>query len=90
MSPDEMEKGRAWLEQCVKVEPGYAPAWVHIADYYIAGTFFSQGPPRDLWLKAKECAQRAVAADPELADAHTAVGYESGPAAAKESGVITG
>ena len=75
LSAGEMEKGKAYLEQAVALEPGYAPAWVQLADYYIANCFFGQAPPREIWPKAKEAAQKAVAADPEFADAQAAMGF---------------
>jgi tetratricopeptide (TPR) repeat protein len=70
-----MEKGKAYLEQAVALEPAHAPAWVQLTDYYIAGCIFGQAPPRELWPKAKDAAQRAVAADPEYADAQAALAF---------------
>ncbi|MBK5295112.1 MAG: protein kinase [Acidobacteriia bacterium] len=73
--PEEMVKGKAYLEQAVALEPGHAPAWVQLADYYIAGCFFGQAPPAEMWPKAREGARQALAADPEFADAHAVVGF---------------
>jgi serine/threonine-protein kinase len=72
---EDMEKGKAYLEQAVALEPGHSPAWVQLADYYIAGCFIGRAPPRSLWPLAKDAAARAVAADPEYADAQAAVGF---------------
>jgi tetratricopeptide (TPR) repeat protein len=73
-SAEEMEKSRTCLEQVVAAEPGHAPAWVQLADYYIAGCFAGRAQPRELWPRARNAASRAVLADPEFADAQAAVG----------------
>ena len=74
-TPEEMEKGKAYLEQAVALEPGHAAAWVQITDYYIGNCIFGSLPPRELWPKARQAAERAVAADPEYADAQAAVAF---------------
>ncbi|MBK5295111.1 MAG: protein kinase, partial [Acidobacteriia bacterium] len=74
-TPEEMERGKAFLEQAVALEPGHAPAWVQLVGYYNARCFHGLAPPRELWPKAREAARRAVAADPEFAEAHGAVGF---------------
>jgi TolB-like protein/Flp pilus assembly protein TadD len=71
---EDMDKGRSCLEQAVALEPGYAPAWVQLADYYIAGAHLGLALPLDLWPKASEAAQKALDADPDLAEAQAVVG----------------
>ena len=72
---EDMEKGRECLEKAVALEPGYAPAWVQLADYHIARSFFCLASPLEEWPKAVEAARKAVAADETLADAHAALGW---------------
>jgi eukaryotic-like serine/threonine-protein kinase len=72
---EDMEKGRACLEEAVAMEPNYAPAWVLLADYYIASAHRGGASSRDQWSKARAAARRALEADPEFADAHAALGF---------------
>jgi eukaryotic-like serine/threonine-protein kinase len=72
--PEEMQKGKVCLEQAVALEPNHAPAWVHLAWFYIGSGFQGHASPRELWPKAKEAAHRAVTADPELAEAQGVAG----------------
>jgi serine/threonine-protein kinase len=78
LTTEAVEKGRAYLEQALALEPRHAPAWVQLADYYIAGCFAGRAPATELWPRAKDAAQRAVESDPEYADAHAAVGFVAG------------
>jgi serine/threonine-protein kinase len=74
----EMDKGRAYLEQAVALEPGHARAWLALADYHIAGCFIGTAPPSAGWSRALEIARAAVAADGELAEAHAALAFVEG------------
>ena len=74
-TPEELQKGKACLEQAVALEPNHAPAWLQLAEFYIASCFQGHASPREQWPKAIEAAQRAVTADPEFADAQAAVGF---------------
>ncbi len=71
----DMEIGREYLERVVALEPGYAPAWVQLADYAVAAAFFGSAIPSEIWPATKEKAQKAIAADPQLAEAHAVMGY---------------
>jgi serine/threonine-protein kinase len=71
---EDMEKGKAYLEQAVTLEPGHGPAWVQLADYYIASAHLGAGLPLDLWPQAQDCARKALEADPELAEAQAVAG----------------
>src|SRR5258708_11969149 len=52
-TPEELEKGKVCLEQAVALEPNHAPAWVQLAEVYIASCFQGHAPPREQWPKAK-------------------------------------
>ncbi len=75
LTPADMEQGRECLERAVALEPGYAPAWVQLADYHIANSFFGRESPLQEWPKALAAARQAVEADPELAEAHAVLGW---------------
>ena len=75
LTNEEMERGREYLEQAVALEPLYAPAWFHLADYYIAGAHRGAVSPLERWPKARAAAARALEADPEFADAHAALSF---------------
>jgi serine/threonine-protein kinase len=61
------------FEQAVAKEPGYAPAYAGIADAYSWLGFF-HGRPRDSMPKARVAAEKALALDERLDEAHVALG----------------
>lgn len=75
LTNEEMERGREYLEQAVALEPLYAPAWFHLADYYIARAHRGAVSPLERWPRARAAAARALEADPEFADAHAALSF---------------
>jgi len=59
----------AMVERAVGLDPDYAPAWSALARrYYFAATF--GGAPTDLLAQSASAAQKALALDPNLMDAH--------------------
>ena len=54
-------------------DPGFAPAWAGLADAY-ARLAFNWDPGGDWYRKAVEASERALALDPNLADAHYVLG----------------
>jgi len=75
LNVEDVAKGREYLEQAVALEPGHGPAWVMLADSYIAGAFSGAVPPPDAWPQARAAAARALDADQDYAEAHAAVGF---------------
>jgi TolB-like protein/Flp pilus assembly protein TadD len=62
-----------YYEQALQVDPNYALAYCGLADTYS----FMGGlsiPAKEAWDKEKEFAQKALALDPDLADAHLSLG----------------
>jgi TolB-like protein/class 3 adenylate cyclase/Tfp pilus assembly protein PilF len=59
--------------QALQQDPSYAPAYCGLADCYgwLGGTLLSG---KEAWAKQKELAQKALAFDPNLADAHLSLG----------------
>jgi eukaryotic-like serine/threonine-protein kinase len=74
-TPDGLSRAAELFEQAIAEDPGYAPAWAGLADYYISVGFWSVMPAEEIWPKARSNAQRAVELDPDLAHAQTALGY---------------
>ncbi len=73
-TPDEVEKGRNYLEQAVALEPGHAPALFNLADTYIGAAHWGELPAIECWAKARILFERAKDADPEFADAYAGLG----------------
>lgn len=74
-TPADLEKAAALFERAVAEDPGYAPAWAGLAEYYASVGFWCVMPSDQIWPKARRNAQRAVELDPDLAHAQTALGY---------------
>ena len=74
-SKENLEKAIGYYEQAIKLDPGYAPAWAGLAfarsNQAGAGYF----PLEEGYRKAREAAERALALDPNLAEAHAAMGW---------------
>ena len=83
------EKALGYFRQAIELDPNYALAWTGIADCYIAQstTTLSLGatPHRELFVEARAAAERAIALDESLADAHVSLGA----ALAEDEGAIT-
>jgi serine/threonine-protein kinase len=52
----------------------FAPAYAGLAEAYILAAPFESRPPREVFPLARQAAQRALALDPALAEAHTSLG----------------
>ena len=62
------------FEQVLGEYPSFAPVLVGMADAYFFLGFLNLMPPRESFPKAKEMAQKAIALDPSLANAHSLLG----------------
>ena len=71
--PWECRRAVALFEQVTTLEPGFAPGWARLAAAYLyMGTFFE--PDGHHWMhRAGESARKALAIDPDDADAHCAL-----------------
>ena len=63
-----------YYEQAATIDPNYALAWSGIADALTSRPINSDFPPLDVRGPARDAAERAVRADPDLAEAQTALG----------------
>jgi serine/threonine-protein kinase len=68
-------RGLECFQDALGRDPQYAQAWAGIADSYAILGFYCDLPPKDAFPRAREAALRALELDPELAEAHPAIGY---------------
>lgn len=77
----------AELNEALRLDPGYALAWAGLADAYTAASDWLL-PPREALSKARAAAEKALALDDTLAEAHAALGHvfvhQFNPAAERE------
>jgi TolB-like protein len=59
------------FKKAVTLDPKYGLAWSGLADSYNSMGFYGLAKPEDSLPQAKEAAQRAIALDPLLGEAHT-------------------
>ncbi len=71
---ENLEKSLGYYEQAIKQDPGYAPAWVGLAAARSDQADRGYLPVEEGYGKAREAAERALALDANLAEAHAAMG----------------
>src|SRR5246127_1176611 len=71
---DNIPKAIAFFEQAIARDPNYALAYAGLASAYILSPFYTGADRRDAGSKAKEAALKALHLDPNLAEAHAALG----------------
>ena len=71
---DRMEQSGAYFRKAVEIQPDYALAWAGLSDYYGEGVAGDILDPRTSLVPELETARRAVQLDPDLAEAHQAMG----------------
>jgi tetratricopeptide (TPR) repeat protein len=72
---DGLAKAMDFYTQAIVKDPSYAEAYVGLAETYDLLPQFGQGNLRDSLGKAEAAADRAIALDPKLADAHAAKAF---------------
>jgi TolB-like protein/DNA-binding winged helix-turn-helix (wHTH) protein len=73
-TPATVARALDYYQQATTIDPNYALAWSGIADALTSRPINSDFPPSEVHGPALEAAKRAVRADPDLAEAQTAVG----------------
>jgi tetratricopeptide (TPR) repeat protein len=73
-SGDNIPKAIAFYEQAIARDPNYALAYAGLAKSYVLLPFFAGADRRNVYPKAKEAALKALRLDPNLAEAHVALG----------------
>ena len=73
-SKENFEKAIAYYERAIKLDPGYALAWAGLAEAHSRQADWAYVPVEQGYQKAREAAERALALDSNLAEAHAAMG----------------
>jgi len=71
---DNIPKAIAFFEQAIARDPNYALAYAGLASAYILSPFYTGADRREAGSKAKEAALKALRLDPNVAEAHAALG----------------
>jgi serine/threonine-protein kinase len=87
--PVSVGRARDLFEQALDLDPAFPEAWAGLADAYRTLEYIGLLGPRDAGPRGKAAAQRALALDPGLAAAHTALAtvvfdYDRDPESALE------
>lgn len=69
----EASKALNYFQKATQLDPSFAPAYGGMSLYYTMAGFYQ--PPKEVFPKAMEAARSALQLDPELAEAHAALGY---------------
>ena len=72
---DATKQAAEYFRQALERDPTYALAYAGLAECYRAETIAEDAPSRETLPKAKEAALKALELDPQLAEAHTALGW---------------
>src|SRR5438132_4606837 len=73
-SGDNIPKAISFYEQAIARDPNYALAYAGLSDAFILAPFYAGADRRESYSKAKEAALKALRLDPNLAEAHLALG----------------
>jgi TolB-like protein len=68
-------KSLAHFQQAIALDPKFALAYASLADAYDTIGYWGYLPPREAFPEARRAAQMALNIDPDLAEAHSALGY---------------
>jgi DNA-binding winged helix-turn-helix (wHTH) protein/TolB-like protein/cytochrome c-type biogenesis protein CcmH/NrfG len=86
-TPEGNQKAVKELNEALRLDPNYALAWAGLADAYAAASDWLMSP-REALPKARAAAEKALALDDTLAEAHAALGHvfvhQFNPAAERE------
>jgi adenylate cyclase len=63
------------FQQAIALDPKFALAYASLADAYNTMGYWGYLPPKEAFPEAKKAAQKALELDPDLAEAHGALGY---------------
>jgi eukaryotic-like serine/threonine-protein kinase len=85
-----LKQALLYFQEAIQLDPSYALAFAAIADCHILSPLYDRAMPDVAYRAAKAAAERALALDPRLAEAHVAIGqlrlyYEWDWSAAEEA-----
>jgi TolB-like protein/DNA-binding winged helix-turn-helix (wHTH) protein len=70
----DLKRAVSYYEQAIKLDSGYAPAWVGLSEAHFRQADYSVVTPTEGQRKAREAVEQALALDPNLAEAHAQIG----------------
>lgn len=73
-TPDALKKGLGYFQQAINLDPGFAEAYVGVADSYATLGLYAVVPPKQAFSAAKDAGTRALEMDDALAAAHATLG----------------
>jgi tetratricopeptide (TPR) repeat protein len=76
-TPDSMRRAISLFGQAITDDPAYAEAYAGLAQAYLRLRVFAAVTEAEAYPRAKSAAQRALELDPNLSQAHAAMGYVS-------------
>ena len=76
-NPVAMASAITSFESAIRADSSFAPAYAGLADAYSLVAPFGGRPPRDVFPLARAAAEKAIALDSTLAEAHTSLGIVS-------------
>jgi len=74
-SGDELKKAIEQFQQAIDLDPNYALAYTGLADCYMLLEQYAGVPTSETGAKTKAAAERAIAIDDSLAEAHTSLAF---------------
>ena len=74
LTPPEVQKGIAYFNQAIEIDPNYALAYAGLSGAYRSLALGSEMTPREFLPKSIAAAQKAINIDDGLAESHTALG----------------
>ena len=75
-TPEDLRKALDYFTQSIVADPGYAKAYVGLADCYGLLREFAAMPDSEAWPRALAAARKAVELDDSLAEAHSTLGFD--------------
>ncbi len=73
-TPETLDKARDYFQQAIEKDPNFALAYVGLAEYYDIVPDYAPVKASDAEPKARVAAEKALALDPSLAEAHALLG----------------
>jgi tetratricopeptide (TPR) repeat protein len=74
-TPESLRQAVDYYTQAIVHDPGYAPAYAGLAECYDLLREYTDMPEAEAYPRAIAAAERAIALDPNLAQAHSALGF---------------
>lgn len=75
--PESIRQALGHFDRAIELDPAYALAYAGLADAYGAMAYYGFVPSQDGFPRARAAAERAIALDPDLAEAQVSLGLES-------------